>query len=148
MPQVHLATPRRTASTVAKAAVTQTMLRRFDVTTGKNPEGLRFWRGLVCCRFARFLCAMAVPVSEGLRHSKRLSLWLPSLTGLGARVSARSRMRPTKRLTALVSERSTVRMIDELSMQLQHTRRSMPVLGQRQRVGRLADIVAPTSPPS
>src|SRR5450759_1213940 len=87
MSQVHLATPRRTASTVAKAAVTQTMLRRFDVTTGKNPEpsgafnGLRFWRGLVCCRFARFLCAMAVPVSEGLRHLDCLSLWLPSLTG-------------------------------------------------------------------
>jgi hypothetical protein len=154
MPQLHLATPRRTASTVAKAAVTQTMLRRFDVTTGKNPEpsgafnGLRFWRGLVCCRFARFLCAMAVPVSEGLRHLDCLSLWLPSLTGLGAPVSARSQMRPTKRLTALVSERSTVCMIDELSMQLQHTRRSMPVLGQRQRAGRLADIVAPTSPPS
>jgi hypothetical protein len=39
-------------------------------------------------------------------------------------------------------------MIDELSMQLQHTRRSMPVLGRMQRAGRLGDIVAPTSPPS
>jgi hypothetical protein len=57
-------------------------------------------------------------------------------------------MRPTKPLTALVSERSTVCMIDEISMQLQYTCRSMPVLGQGQRAGRLADIVAPTSPPS
>src|SRR5258705_13122012 len=75
MPQVHLATPRRTASTVAKAAVTQTMLRRFDVTTGKNPEGLGFWRGLVCCRFAGFLRAM-VFLWLGLRHLECLSLWL------------------------------------------------------------------------
>ena len=148
MPQVHLATPRRTASTVAKAAVTQTMLRRFDVTTGKNPEGLRFWRGLVCCRFARFLCAMAVPVSEGLRHLECLTLWLPSLTGLAARVSARSQMRPTKRLTALVSERSTVCMIDELSMQLSayapfHARSGTKAAGWSPR-----HIVAPRSPPS
>jgi hypothetical protein len=42
---------------------------------------------------------------------------VPSLAGLGARASARSQMRPTKRLTALVSKLSTVRMIDELSLQ-------------------------------
>jgi hypothetical protein len=54
---------------VAKAAVTQIMLRRFDLTTGKNPEpsgafdGLPFWRGLLCCRIADFLRAMVIPVS-------------------------------------------------------------------------------------
>jgi hypothetical protein len=69
MSQVHLATPRRTASTVAKAAVTQIMFRRFEVTTGKNPEpsgafnGLTFWRDLLCCRFAGFIRAMVIPVS-------------------------------------------------------------------------------------
>ena len=40
------------------------------------------------------------------------------LTGLGARVSARLQMRPTQRLTAVVSKLSTVRMIDKLSLQL------------------------------
>jgi hypothetical protein len=43
-----------------------------------------------------------------------LSLWLPSLAGLGARASAKLQMRPMKGLKALVSERTTVRMIDEL----------------------------------
>jgi hypothetical protein len=68
-PHVHLATPRRTASTVPKAAVTQIMLRRFDLTTEKNLEpsgafdGLTFWRGLLCCRIADFLRAMVIPVS-------------------------------------------------------------------------------------
>jgi hypothetical protein len=52
-------------------------------------------------------------------------LWLPSLTGLGARVSARSQMRPTQRLTAVVSKLSTVRMIDELSLK-SHTRVTGP----------------------
>jgi hypothetical protein len=67
--QVHLAAPRRTASTVAKAAVTQIMFRRFDATTGKNPDpsgafnGLTFLRGLPCCRISGFLRAMIIPVS-------------------------------------------------------------------------------------
>jgi hypothetical protein len=68
---VHLATPRRTASTVAKRVVTQIMFRRFEVTTGKNPDrsvafnGLAFLRRLLCCRIAGFVCAMVIPVSEG-----------------------------------------------------------------------------------
>ena len=76
---VHLATPRRTASTVAKRVVTQIMFRRFEVTTGKNPDrsvafnGLAFLRGLRCGRITGFLCAMVIPVSEGLRHLERLS---------------------------------------------------------------------------
>src|ERR1019366_56389 len=101
------------------------MFRRFDITTGKNPDrssafnGLAFLRSLFCCRLTPvFFCAMVISISEGLRHLECLSLWLPSLTGLGARVSARSQMRPTKRLTAVVSKLSTVRMIDELSLQL------------------------------
>lgn len=50
--------------------MTQTMLRRFDLTTGKNPEpsgamnDLAFRRGLICCRFARFLCAIVIPKRE------------------------------------------------------------------------------------
>ena len=109
---------------MAKAVVTQVMFIRFDVTTGKNPDrseafnGLTFLRGLLCCRITGFLFAIVIPVSERLRHLECLSLWLPSPKGLGARVSARSQMRPTKRLTAVVSKLSTVRMIDELSLQL------------------------------
>src|SRR3979490_558671 len=45
-------------------------------------------------------------------------------------------MRPTKRLTALVSKLSTVRMIDELSLPLSACARSRPILGQGQRTGR------------
>ena len=97
------------------------MFRRFDVTTGKNPDcsgdGLVFLRGLLCCRLTPVFFAPWLSVSEGLRHLECLSLWLPSLTGLGARVSARSQMRPTKRLTAVVSKPSTVRMTDGLSPQ-------------------------------
>jgi hypothetical protein len=58
---------------VAKTVVTQIMFRRFEVTTGKNPDrsaafnGLAFLRGLLCCRIAGFLCAIVIPVS-GLRH--------------------------------------------------------------------------------
>jgi hypothetical protein len=69
MLQVHLATPRRTARTVAKAAVTQIMFRRFDVTTGKNPDqsgafnGLTFLGGVFCCRTGAFFRAMVIPVS-------------------------------------------------------------------------------------
>jgi hypothetical protein len=67
--QVHLATPRRTASTVAKAAVTQIMFRRFDVTTGKSHgrsadfNGITFLPGLLSCRIASFFRAMVIPVS-------------------------------------------------------------------------------------
>jgi hypothetical protein len=67
--QVHLATPRTTASTVAKAAVTQVMFRRFDVTTEKNPDpsggfdGLTFLGGFPSCCIAGFLRAMVIPVS-------------------------------------------------------------------------------------
>jgi hypothetical protein len=108
---------------VAKAAVTQNMFRRFDVTTGKSPDrsgafnGLAFLRDLRCCRIAGFLRAMEFLLTKlGLRH---LGIPLvPPLTGLGARVSARSQMRPTKRLKTLVSESSTVRTVDELSLQL------------------------------
>jgi hypothetical protein len=66
--RVHLVTPSRTASTVAKAAVTQNMFRRFDVTTGKSPDrsgafnGLTFLGDLPCCRIA-VLRAMVIPVS-------------------------------------------------------------------------------------
>jgi hypothetical protein len=69
---VHLATPRRTASTVATTVVTQIMFRTFEVTTGKNPDrsgafsGLAFLRGLPGCRITGSLCAMVIPVSEGL----------------------------------------------------------------------------------
>jgi hypothetical protein len=139
MPYVHLATPRRTASTVAKAAVTQIMLRRFDVTTGKNPDrsdDFHDLRGLLFRRVTGFLFAIVIPVSKKLRHLAHLSLWLPSLTGLGARVSARLQMRPTERLTVVVSELSTVRMIDELFRQLSASARSMPILRQRRRAGR------------
>src|SRR3979490_1029038 len=44
-------------------------------------------------------------------------------------------MRPTKRLTALVSKLSTVRMIDGLSLQLSGYARSRPNMGQGQAGG-------------
>jgi hypothetical protein len=44
-------------------------------------------------------------------------------------VSARSQMRPTKRLTTLVSKLSTVRVIDELSLHPAYAR-SRPNMGQ------------------
>jgi len=56
--------PRRRASTEAKTVVTQIMFRRFEVTTGNNPDGsggfkgFAFLRGLICCRIAGFSCAM------------------------------------------------------------------------------------------
>src|SRR6266404_8357901 len=80
---VHLATPRRTASTVATTVVTQIMFRTFEVTTGKNPDrsgafnGLAFLRGLPGCRITGSLCAMVILVSEGLiRYLEWLSLCL------------------------------------------------------------------------
>ena len=66
---------------MAKIVVTQIMFRRFEVTTGNNPDGsggfngLAFLRGLLCCRIAGFLCAIVIPVS-GLRHWEWLSLCL------------------------------------------------------------------------
>ena len=91
MPHAHLATPRSTARTAAKAVVTQIMFRRFDVMTANSPGCSNafqdtFLRGLLCCLVTGFLCAMIISVREGLRHLKCLSLWLPSLMGLGARV--------------------------------------------------------------
>jgi hypothetical protein len=65
---------------VAKTVVTQIMFRRFEVTTGKSLDcsgpfrGLAFLRGLLSCRIYSFLCAMAISVSEALRHWVRLSL--------------------------------------------------------------------------
>ena len=56
--------PRSTARTVAKTVVVQIMLRRVEVTTGKNPDrsgafnGLAFLRRLRGCRVTGFLCAM------------------------------------------------------------------------------------------
>ena len=53
-------------------------------------------------------------------------------------------MRPTNRLTALVSKLSIVRMIDELSLQLSAYARSRPIPGQEQRVDGLATMFATT----
>jgi hypothetical protein len=70
------------ASTVAKTVVTQVMFKRFEVTTGNNPDrsgafnNLAFLRGLLCSRITGFLCAMVVPVSERLSYSKCPSLYL------------------------------------------------------------------------
>jgi hypothetical protein len=67
---------------VAKTVVTQIMFRRFEVTTGKNPDrsgafnGLAFFRALLWCRITGFPCAIAIPVSEGLRHLE----WLSKIT--------------------------------------------------------------------
>jgi hypothetical protein len=46
---------------MAKTVVTQIMFRRFEVTTGNNPDRsggfncLAFLRGLLCCRITGFL---------------------------------------------------------------------------------------------
>ena len=67
---------------MAKTVVTQVMFKRFEVTTGSNPDrsdafaSLAFLRGLLCCRITGSLCAMVIPVSEGLRHLEWLSLCL------------------------------------------------------------------------
>jgi hypothetical protein len=67
---------------VATTVVTQIMFRTFEVTTGNNPDrsgafnGLAFLSGLLCCRITGFLCAMVIPVREGLRHLECLSLCL------------------------------------------------------------------------
>jgi hypothetical protein len=52
-------------------------------------------------------------------------------------------MRPTKRLTAVVSKPSTVRMIDELSLN-SHTRVTAPFWDKGSELDGLAAIVAPT----
>jgi len=72
----HLATPRSTARTAAKAVVTQIMFRRFDVMTANSPGCSNafqdtFLRGLLRCLVTGFLCAMAI--SAELRHLKWLS---------------------------------------------------------------------------
>ena len=53
-------------------------------------------------------------------------------------------MRPTNRLTALVSKLSTVRVIDELSLQLSANARSRPILGQGSGLDALATMFATT----
>jgi hypothetical protein len=68
MPHAHLATPRSTARTAAKAVVTQIMFRRFDVMTVNSPGCSNafqdtFLRGLLCCLVTGFLCAMVISVS-------------------------------------------------------------------------------------
>ena len=68
---------------MATTVVTQIMFRRFEVTTGNNPDrsdafnGLAFLCGLLCRRITGSLCAMVIPVSEGLiRYLEWLSLCL------------------------------------------------------------------------
>ncbi len=56
-------------------------------------------------------------------------------------------MRPTKRLRALVSKLSTVRMIDELSLQLSAYARSRPNMGQGQLAGRVRRYRSSPLPP-
>jgi hypothetical protein len=93
MPHAHFATPRSTARTAAKAVVTQIMFRRFDVMTANSPGCSNafqdtFLRGLICCLVTGFLCAMAISVS-GAPALEMPEAWLPSLTGLGDRVSSK-----------------------------------------------------------
>jgi hypothetical protein len=67
---------------VATTVVTQIMFRRFEVTTGNNPDrsdafnGLAFLRGLLCCRITGSLCATVIPVSEGIGHLEWQSVCL------------------------------------------------------------------------
>jgi hypothetical protein len=68
MPHTHLATAKSTASTAAKAVVTQIMFRRFDVITANSPGCSNafqdtFLRGLLCGLVTGFLCAMDISVS-------------------------------------------------------------------------------------
>ena len=107
------------------------MFRTFEVTTGKNPDrsgafnGLAFLRGLLCCRITGSLCAMVIPVSEGLiGYLEWLSLCLGKIADA-----------TDERLTALVSMLSTVRMIDGLSLPLSAYARSRPNMGQGQAGG-------------
>jgi hypothetical protein len=69
------------------------MFRRFDVMTANSPGCSNafqdtFLRGLICCLVIGFLCAMAISVS-GAPALEMPELWLPSLTGIGARVSSK-----------------------------------------------------------
>ena len=93
MPHAHLAMPRSTARTAAKAVVTQIMFRRFDVMTANSPGSSNafqdtFLRGLLCCLVTGFLCAMAIAVG-GAQALEMPELWSPSLKGIGARVSSK-----------------------------------------------------------
>ena len=93
MPHAHFATPRSTARTATKAVVAQIMFRRFDVMTANSPGCSNafqdtFSRGLICSLVTGFLCAMAISVS-GAPALEMPEAWLPSLTGLGDRVSSK-----------------------------------------------------------
>ena len=119
---------------MAKTVVTQIMFRRFEVTTGNNPDrsggfnGLAFLRGLLCCRITGFPCALF------LRARGSGWEWLSML--------ARSQMRPTKRLTALVSRLSTVHMIDEYHCSFLHTRVPDPIWDKVSELDALAPMFA------
>ena len=110
------------------------MFRRFEVTTGNNPDrsggfnGLAFLRCLLCCRITGFLCATAIPFERGAQAFR---------VAEPASRLARSPMWPTKRLTALVSKLSTVRMIDELSLHLSAYARFQTNMGQGGRARRM-----------
>jgi hypothetical protein len=93
MPHAYLATAKSRASTAAKAVVTQIMFRRFDLIAANSPGCSNafqdtFLRGLICCLVTGFLCAMAISVS-GAPALEMPEARLPSLTGLGARVSSK-----------------------------------------------------------
>ena len=63
---------------MANTVATQIMFRRFDVTTGKNPDrsdDFHDLRGLLFRRVTDFLFAIVIPVSKKLRHLERLSFW-------------------------------------------------------------------------
>ena len=61
---------------MAKTVVTQIMFRRFEVTTGNNPDrsaafnDLAFLRGLLCCRIAGFLCAIVIQSGVGVADAE------------------------------------------------------------------------------
>ena len=69
------------------------------------------------------------------------SLWLPSLTGLGARVRARSQTQRSKPLTPVVSKLSTVRMIDELSLHFRHGHIPCPFWDEGSRLDARATVL-------
>ena len=114
------------------------MFRRFEVTTGNNPDrsdafnGFAFLRDLLCRCITGSLCAMVNPVSEGAQTLGAPEALIAFPGWFWCRFSARSQMRQTERLTTLVSKLSTVRMIDELSLQLSAYARCRPILGQEQ----------------
>src|SRR6266403_1646780 len=100
---------------MAKTVVTQIMFRRFEVTTGNNPDRSGAFNGFSI--FARI--ALLSHHRLSLRHGCSCER---GLSHLEWHVSARSQMRPTKRLTALVCRLST----DELSLRRSAYARSRP----------------------